>query len=204
MPRRRLSVPIARAARSRARALVRRFRTDRDGVTAIEFSFVGVPVIALLAAIVETGLTLWATSVLQTQVSDAARLIYTGQFQNGQSGTPDELLRLFRKEICRPTATLFKCDATGQDPNGSPKISIAVYDTAFPNGGLPPALDSGAKDWNSGFNQYQTAKAGQIAVVRAAIKFPTFFGKLYPTANDFADGSRLIQASVAFKVEPYK
>ena len=204
MPRRRPSVPIARVARSRARALVRRFRTDQDGVTAIEFSFVGLPVIALLAAIVETGLTLWTTQVLQTQVSDAARLIYTGQFQSGQSGTPDELLRKFRQEVCRPKATLFKCDATGQDPNGSPKLSIAVYDTAFPNGGLPPALDPGTKDWSGGFNQYQSANAGQIAVVRAAIKFPTFFAKLYPTAHDFADGSRLIQASVAFKVEPFK
>jgi Flp pilus assembly protein TadG len=63
----------------------RRLVRNREGVTAIEFAFVGPPFFLLLLGILELGLTLTTQSVLDGAARDAARLIRTGQVQTQSS-----------------------------------------------------------------------------------------------------------------------
>ena len=62
---------------ARPRGLLRRFRRDQRGVTAVEFGMVATPFFALLFAIIETALVFWTTQVLETAVTNASRRVYT-------------------------------------------------------------------------------------------------------------------------------
>jgi hypothetical protein len=70
--------PAARALRRR----LLRFRRDERGATVIEFGLVALPFFGLLFAIIETALVFFAGQALETAVSNAARLIRTGQAQS--------------------------------------------------------------------------------------------------------------------------
>ena len=62
---------------------VGRFIRQRDGATVVEFGLVALPFLGLLFAILQTALVFFAGQVLQTAVTNASRLIMTGQAQTG-------------------------------------------------------------------------------------------------------------------------
>lgn len=79
----------------------RRFLRNQEGVTAIEFAFVGPPFMLLLTAIFELGLTLTTQSLLDGAARDAARLIRTGQVQS--QGSP---ITVFQNLLCSEVSAL--------------------------------------------------------------------------------------------------
>src|ERR1700730_5027278 len=86
-----MSSPVSRAPRN----LFRRFGRNRKGSAAVEFALVAPAFIALLFAILETGIMFFAGQYLQTITQDGARIIMTGQAQNaGDTQTA------FHKYIC--------------------------------------------------------------------------------------------------------
>jgi len=134
-------------ARPVTRNVVSRFRGDERGVTAIEFGMVATPFIALLFAIIETALTLWTTQVLDTGITNAARRIYTGQFQQDNAATtdPNQLATKFRDEICKSVVALLTCDKI--------KIDVRAFDS-FPNQNAPPPIKNGQFD-SENFGKYE-------------------------------------------------
>ena len=77
----------------RALNQVRRFRTDKDGATAIEFAFLAIPFFMLLFAILELAIIFFISSTLSHAVGEAGRLIRVGNFQScGQAA--------FKTEVC--------------------------------------------------------------------------------------------------------
>ncbi len=69
------------------------FARSCKGATAVEFALVAAPFIALLMALVQTGLVFFAERVLDETVEEASRIIMTGQAQSGglNSGTIRQL-----------------------------------------------------------------------------------------------------------------
>lgn len=84
----------------------RRFRKDEGGATAIEFAFVGGPFLFLLLATFETGLNFLTEYSLQSATTNAARLIRTGQVQNGGISAAD-----FKTELCKNVPSYLDCDS---------------------------------------------------------------------------------------------
>jgi Flp pilus assembly pilin Flp len=80
---------------------VRSVLRNQEGVTAIEFAFVGPPFLLLLAAIFELGLTLTSQSLLDGAARDAARLIRTGQAQSQSSP-----ITVFQNLLCSEVSSL--------------------------------------------------------------------------------------------------
>jgi pilus assembly protein Flp/PilA len=179
-----------------AKAILRRFRRDERGVTAIEFGMVATPFIALLFAIIETALALWATQVLDTGVTNASRRVYTGQFQQGNIKDKDnkaELARKFKEEVCNNVKALLNCA----------KMTIDVREAgAF--GGAPPQspLTDGAID-PAKFGTYEHPGANRVVVVRVAVEYPVFVSLLNPNQANLSNGNRLLMASTAFRTEPF-
>ncbi len=77
------------------RRLGRRFRRENDGVSAIEFAMVGGPFFFLLLVTFEAGIAFVTEYSLQSATTSAARLIRTGQVQNGGMSKGD-----FKNELC--------------------------------------------------------------------------------------------------------
>jgi Flp pilus assembly protein TadG len=182
-----------RLSRRLRRGLLRRFRKNKDGVTAIEFGLVAMPFFTILFAILEVSLAFWVTQVLETMVADAARQVYTGQFQQANAGkNANELKTAFKTLVCSNSAGLFDCQ-------GKLEIDVRRYQS-FPGPITSPINASRQMDTN-GWG-YEDSKATQIVVVRAAMEYPIFLSLLNP--GTLASGNRLIMATATFRNEPFQ
>jgi Flp pilus assembly pilin Flp len=182
-------------ANARTRKILRRFGRNRQGTTAVEFAIIATPLIGLIFAILETALAFWATQVLETATANAARLVYTGQFQTDHgTKTPAEIAAEFKKNLCDQVAALFDC-------NAMVKIDIREY-VAFPAPVDKPIGADGNFD-TTGWG-YQPVGANKIVVVRAAMEYPIFVTLNHANQANLKSGNRLIMASAVFRTEPYK
>jgi Flp pilus assembly protein TadG len=189
--------PPDRQPRARDRCRVRRrlraFRRDEDGVAAVEFGMVAIPFFALLFAILETALVFWTTQVLETAVADAARTIYTGQFQNANKiGTPEEIGKKFKAAVCGQVKGLFECTAD----------SATVHvDVRKPTSDIEPPIKGGAINPNAFI--YEPTLGNDVVLVRVAIEYPVFASMLNPNQANLTNGKRLIMGSATFRNEPF-
>jgi Flp pilus assembly protein TadG len=84
------------------RRLLRRFRGDRRGATAVEFAIVCVPFFGLLFAIFQTSFVYLAQEGLDAATTTAARQLMTGQAQGVSTITT--AAQFANNLICNPTA----------------------------------------------------------------------------------------------------
>lgn len=173
----------------RGEAALRRFHGDADGATAVEFALVAIPFLALLFAIIEVGLLFFADNSLDYATNNAARLIRTGQAQ-----TQNFSAAAFKTTICTQLTPLLACDGLQLDVR--PIANFAAAADPIPkkkDGTLDPANFS-----------YDMGKAGQIVLVRTYYEWPLILNIFGNSLANLADGKRLISATVALKIEPYK
>ncbi|WP_407520054.1 TadE/TadG family type IV pilus assembly protein [Methylobacterium oryzisoli] len=175
----------------------RRFGPARRGAVAVEFGLIALPFVGLLAAITETALAFFAAQMLDATVADAARQIYTGQFQNSlQSGTltAEKTLEKFRDIVCTNRVTIFDCS----------KLKIDILPVTDNDSFTPKSpIDAQKKTWREGFGtNYKKPDPSQIVLVQAAVEFPVFFGAMNPMT--LTNGMRVLQTTVAFRTEPYQ
>ena len=176
------------AGRAAERVGLARFRRDQTGATAVEFGLVAAPFLALMLAILETSIIFFAGQTLETAVSNAARLIRTGQAQ--QQGFD---ANKFKDQICMQVMALFDC-------NGELVFDVRTYQT-FDSINLNKPVDANG-NLKTDF-VYQPGKGGEIVVVRAFVEWPTFSKLLGLNFSNLADGNHLLAATAAFRNEPF-
>jgi Flp pilus assembly protein TadG len=82
----------------------RRFLADENGATAVEFALVAAPFVALLVAIIQTFIVIFAAQLLETVVTQSSRLILTGQAQSANMTQSQ-----FAAQVCAQVVILFNC-----------------------------------------------------------------------------------------------
>jgi Flp pilus assembly protein TadG len=165
----------------------RRFRKDQSGASAVEFGFVAMPFFALMFAIIETSLTFFTSQILETAVSDASRLLMTGQAQNGGMSAAQ-----FKDKVCAGLPAFFDCQNKVQ-------VDVRTY-TAYLGSDTNRPLTNGVVNW---VPQYNPGGKGDIVVVRAIYPMPTYTNFYGQSLANMPDGSLLLMASSAFKNEPF-
>jgi Flp pilus assembly protein TadG len=85
----------ARAVRLLMSPLPRRFISQREASTTVEFGLLAAPFVALIFAILQTAILFFADQSLETAAATAARLIMTGQAQT-QGWTAAQ----FKSHVC--------------------------------------------------------------------------------------------------------
>lgn len=174
-----------------------RFCKDESGAHAVEFALVGMPFLFMISAIVEIAMAFWSTQVLETAVANAARELYTGQFQQdgaNQNQSAADLRTKMKGKVCGYVTALFNCTA---------KVSVDIQ--TFSNYGEANALKSpmdANRNYDTSSYGYKSPAANQISVVRASMEYPVFVPMLSPSAK-LASGNRLIVATSTFRTEPY-
>lgn len=186
--------------RARALALTRRWRRDDSGVTAVEFGLVALPFVMLLFGIMSVCLFYFANFTIENAVWQAGRGIRTGQLQQSKGAyagaiTNADRKAVFKKAMCDRAPTFFDCES---------KVVIIVQNNANFSGISEPSCSNNGtivSDSSAGFN---TGGAG--AVVLVTVCYPWDFGGKLPffKMGNLNDGSLLMQASVAFRTEPYQ
>lgn len=194
----------SRAGRPRAgrrgRALAgpfRRFRRDQDGTTAVEFALVSVPFLALVGAIVETGLALFFTQVMENATERASRAVYTGQFQQANAAASDaQFASKFLDAFCDYYVGISNCRTV--------KLDVRARDT-FASNDIPPptTTQNGQSVMNPDFGRVERPARSQVVIVRAAVEQPVFVSLLNPNQANLSNGKRLIVGTWAFRTEPF-
>jgi Flp pilus assembly protein TadG len=83
----------------------RGFRRNEQGATAVEFAMIAPLFFLMLGVVLETGLMLFTEYTLQTSVQEAARIVRTGQAQEGQMNVGQ-----FKSELCKLAGKLIDCN----------------------------------------------------------------------------------------------
>jgi Flp pilus assembly protein TadG len=183
----------APAVSAAQRSLLQRFRRDRSGTTAVEFSVIALPFFALFFAIIETGIVFFAGQVLETAIQDSGRLLYTHQAQDSGMTASQ-----FKLDVCNRVSVLMNCTKVDVDVKYYPAGTTIT---------LNDPIDGGGNYDPSGF-AFTTAPAGSTGtvVVRGYYQWPLIVTGLgYNIANigrNTSTSKRLLAATSAFHVEP--
>src|SRR4051812_14275527 len=181
-----MGLPCHRATRfSRGRTFLR----SEEGATAVEFALVAAPFLALLIAIVQTLIVFFAQRLLDEVVSQASRLIQTGQAQTS-SLTQSQ----FASWVCQKTVVVFTCQNFMVNVRSSSSFSSANSTT--------PALTFDAQGNVTNAWSYQLGNPGDIIVVQVMYQYPVILGPLSFTLSNLPNGNRLLVSSNVFKREP--
>lgn len=89
----------------------RLFRRNEDGSVAVEFSLLAIPVTILVIGIIEVAVMFASASSLQGGISDALRVLRTGQAQQSLDNTPEEV---FIQTLCEHSI-LIRCGSLQYD-----------------------------------------------------------------------------------------
>lgn len=167
---------------------LRLFLKRREGATAVEFALIAAPFFFLLFAILEVTVVFFVNTSMEHATMEVARTIRTGEAQTAGQSSGD-----FLKAVCKEMNSLIPC-------NGNVYIDVRTFKD-FSNVKDNSPIKKGKLD-SSSF-QYDPGKAGDIILVRV---FYTWQLNTPGITNVFANlngNKRLIEASVAFRNEPF-
>ena len=183
--------------------LLRRFRRNRNASAAVEFALVAPVFFALLFAIIETGIMFFASQVLETITQDSARVLLTGQAQNGLvpicgvSGQATACTQAtFNSYVCSQIPALFNCNSA----NGI-FVDVENYPAGFAGITINSQIDGGGNFINN--MQYSPGSACAIVVVRLFYQWPLFVTGLGYNIANLTGSKRLLTATAVFRNEPY-
>ena len=192
----------------------RRMRSDSErGSAALEFAFIAPIFFALMLGILEIGVMTFGQFALQNAVTQAGRLIRTGQAQAINPTTASQCVNntvpgnyatsedWFRGQICCNVSALLDCSSS--------KLFINVSSTSagFASGS---AFSSALSNVTNG---YSPGTACDVVLIRATYSWPVWFpglAQLLNSANspnflvNMTDGSgHLLSGTAAFRNEPF-
>lgn len=172
------------------KGLLKRFRKDARGVTAIEFAMVGAPFIYLMGCIFESGLMLFSEQIIENGVAQAARMIRTGEVH-----TQGITAAQFKDKICGDMAEFLECE-------DHLHVDVRKF-TAFKDVKLPtPIKDDELTDDVTKNSQFQPGGPMEVVVVRTYYEWKLFMPGISQLAN-MSGGRRLLTSGAAFRNEPY-
>jgi Flp pilus assembly protein TadG len=183
-----MSSPAASTASFRN--LLRRFRANRRGSAALEFALVAPVFFALLFAIIETAIMFFASQLLETYTQEAARLVMTGQAQNGTYNTQALFLSNFQTKVC--SNILFNCSNISIDVKNYSSFGSIVITNPITGGNFDPSTLT-----------YCPGNAGAIVVVRLFYQWPLFVTGLGYNIANLSGHLRLLAGIAAFQNEPF-
>lgn len=165
-----------------------RFKRAKSGATAIEFAMVAMPFFLLLFAVIDIALMFFASTTLENGIVAAARQIRTGKAQATNMTTAQ-----FRTLVCNEISMMLACDT---------RLALDVREfKGFGKVAFPPALDG---DGNlTGNFKFDPGSPGDVVVVRAFYVWPMFTPVGLTNFTNMAGGKRLLEASIAFRNEPF-
>lgn len=172
----------------------KRYSSNKDGATAIEFALLAIPFFMLLFAILELAIIFFISSTLSHAVSESGRQIRTGNFQScGQAA--------FKAAVCDKMKGLGSCDQSLRiDVVSEPTFSAITLPDAPP----PPGQAPGAPKPVIPNGEYDESVAGDPVVVRAVYYHSLLLPpQLTRLENTPGSGTHVISVSTAFRNEPF-
>jgi len=170
------------------RRFFKRWLGNTRGTTAIEFSFMAIPYLMLTIGIIELSIMYASASLLEGATSSAARLIRTGQLQQG-GGDPETV---FRQSLCDYATVLIKCNDI--------QLEVIPLQSFFDAGATAPQFDQNGDLVSAGFN---AGGSDDMILIRVAYRYQMmtpFVGQLLAGPTN----ERLFMSTLVLQTEPYE
>lgn len=167
---------------------IRRYFSNRQGVTAIEFSLVAFPFFLIVIGIFEIGIAYLVNRLVDNAVLESARAIRTGQAL--KSGFDAEE---FKEYMCGKLPGIL-CDTNKF------VVEVTTFDD-FSSISLDDMVDSdGALKDNYNYN---IGVASSIVVTRVIYRWPMFSAILQLATGDTGSNERFLYSAAVFRNEPF-
>lgn len=169
--------------------MLRRFRAAQAGATAVEFALIAPVFLALLFAILQTTLFLFAQQTLQNAAVQTGRLFMTGSAQT--SGLTQAKLN---SDVCPMVSMLFNC--------ANLQINVAAYNSFSSASTAAPSLYNSSGQLQT-TGTFSPGTPGTIMVVQLVYPWPVIgmpIGSVLPSTGY---GTTELMGVTAFRVEPY-
>ncbi len=179
---------LAKYSRRRARD-ISRFCGARQGTLVVEFALIAPAFLALLVALLETALFLFAQMALQNAAMEAGRYFMTGQAQNGK-WTASTL----QTKVCPVIQALMSCGSV---------VVVVQTSSSFANANTSaPALYNNNGQPITSFT-YAPGTPGEVMVVQLVYQWSVVDGPLGFVLSSLPNGAAELMGVTAFRVEPY-
>jgi Flp pilus assembly protein TadG len=179
--------PIAHVAKRLTPRFFRRLARSSDGSALIEFALLGPAFLAMLVAILQTGVVFLFQQTLQTATTQTARLIMTGQAQSTSMSSAT-----FIQNVCSATGNIFDCTKLS--------ANIQTFKT-FSGMKMNNPVTGGTFTTPSNFDM---GGPGDIVLVQVYYQLPVVSAPLGYTMANTSSGNALITAVAVFRNEPYQ
>ncbi len=160
-----------------------------EGVTAVEFSLVGIPFVLMLIGTIEMALMFTAQSVLQEATFTASRLVRTGQIQNAGGDQS-----LFRDAVCDFADLLIPCNRIQFQVQEVPDFGDAEA--------LPPAEFD--EDGNLEDQGFDPGGVSDVVMVRVVYNYPIITPMMQPLLTNNGGTTRSMISTIVLQNEPYE
>jgi Flp pilus assembly protein TadG len=168
---------------------ISRFRAADAGATAVEFAIIAPAFLALIFAIIQVTLFLFAQQTLQNAAVQAGR-----QFMTGSAQSANMTQTQFYNVVCPLVSAIFSCSKL--------QIDVQTYSSfAAANTAAPSLYDANGNLQTTGSYGYGTQ--GSIMVVQLVYPWPVFGMPLGSVLPNSGYGTTTMMGVTAFRVEPY-
>jgi Flp pilus assembly protein TadG len=166
-----------------------RFGRARRAATAVEFALVAPIFIAILVAVLQVAIFLFAQQSLQNAAMQAGRQFMTGQVQGDSQSA-------FRSLVCtKYLPSIFNCSSL---------VVVVQSASSFSgvNTAVPSLYSNGQQIPVTNFT-YSPGTPGQVMVVQLVYPWTVFGGPLGFSLSNLPGGAAQMMGVSAFRVEPY-
>jgi Flp pilus assembly protein TadG len=184
--------------RAPALSLCRRWHRDESGASAVEFGMVAMPFVMLLFGIISVCLYFFTNFTLENAVWQTARALRTGQVQQAKgaysaAATNEDKKNAFKLALCALAPTFIDCT----------KVVVIVQSNASFGGIVEPQCATNGVMVDQTAATFDTGNASSVVLV--TVCYPWDYGGKLPfiKIGNLQNGAVLLQASVAFRTEPY-
>jgi Flp pilus assembly protein TadG len=175
------------------------FLKAEEGATAIEFAMVAGPFFWFFLSMFETGLMLFTDYALQSGVQQAARLVRTGQMQNGVIPVQFQNLN-FRQILCKQAAIIPSCNSKVSIKVQAASGTMAAFKNSIPNVlAVGPTAAGGAATYDCNPGRPQ-----ENVVVIATYDWKYFLPFMNAFSNISQTSTRRLVGYAMFQNEPFQ
>ncbi|ANL38099.1 Flp pilus assembly Tad-like protein (plasmid) [Rhizobium phaseoli] len=174
--------------RGKKLAPLRRLLGDRQGVAAIEFAILALPLFIMLFGIIEVSLMFFVNSALDASVHKISRMIRTGEVASSKI-----TLAGFKAKICDDMLLSFNCSS-------DLVVKVNVLSDLSSATSTDPIDNSG----NLAVTQtFDVGKGSDYILVQTFLPWDTVVNFLTLSSAQLSDGRYLLGSSALFRNEPF-
>lgn len=169
---------------------IRRIVADRNAVAVTEFALVAPLFLALVLAIFEVAITLFAQELMQSAAEKSARLVALGTPQKGHQSAAG-----FQAAVCDQLPALIDCNRLVVDVHNASTLADLRATTPAPSANAAGQITPGSRFDPGGPGSYNVVRLSYLWNVVGLT--PTF------DLSDAGPSTKLMAATMIVKVEPY-